>query len=103
MESFSKIAKHIRWASGLEQRLKPRVIFSRGLRNARNHAVTMEAVSALRRKIVADAPGFGAFGQGTHTTMTSPFQDHLGIRSPSGTSSAEWWYRAIVVVVAQAK
>ena len=35
--------------------------------------------------------------------LTSPSQDHRGIRSPSGTSSALSWYRDIVVVVAQAK
>jgi len=33
----------------------------------------------------------------------SPFQDHRGIRSPSGTSAASSWYIDIVVVVAHAK
>src|SRR5262245_35983976 len=35
--------------------------------------------------------------------LTSPCQDHFGMCKPSGTSSAEWWYRDIVVVVAQMK
>jgi hypothetical protein len=33
----------------------------------------------------------------------SPSHDQRGIFRPPGTSSAEWWYRDIVVVVAQAK
>ena len=35
--------------------------------------------------------------------QTSPSQDHFGMCNPAGTSSAEWWKRAIVVVVAHAK
>src|SRR5262249_13469006 len=35
--------------------------------------------------------------------LTSPCQDHFGMCKPSGTSSAEWWYRDIVVVVAHVK
>ena len=37
------------------------------------------------------------------TSVTSPCQDHFGMCKPSGTSSAEWKYRAIVVVVAHVK
>ena len=33
----------------------------------------------------------------------SPSHDQCGMLRPFGTSSAEWWYRDIVVVVAQAK
>lgn|GEM_PF-6396946 len=35
--------------------------------------------------------------------LTTPSHDHRGIGSPSGTSSADRWYRDIVVVVAHAK
>ena len=35
--------------------------------------------------------------------LTTPSHDHSGMRSQSGTSSADRWYRDIVVVVAHAK
>src|SRR5262249_29423582 len=42
------------------------------------------------------APSFSA-------ALTSPCQDHFGMCKPSGTSSAESWYRDIVVAVAHVK
>src|SRR5262249_26061750 len=42
-------------------------------------------------------------GSSFSAALTSPCQDHFGMCKPSGTSSAESWYRDIVVVVAHAK
>jgi hypothetical protein len=38
-----------------------------------------------------------------HHPSTSPSHDQRGMCRPSGTSSADRWYRAIVVAVIQAK
>ena len=38
-----------------------------------------------------------------YSPSTSPSHDHCGMRSPSGTSSTDRWYRDIVVTVVQAK
>ena len=35
--------------------------------------------------------------------LTSPSHDQRGMRSPSGTSSADRWYRDIIAMVAYAK
>ncbi len=37
------------------------------------------------------------------TSATGPSHDHCDVSRPSGTSSGERWYRAIVPVVAHAK
>lgn len=68
--------------------LRPRTRF----RNPPGLPTPHEAVS-LRKRL-----GTSGESRQANYPLTRPSQDHCGMRSPSGTSSADRWYRDIVLV-----
>src|SRR4030095_15517115 len=81
------------------------VLVSRTVAHRRHHLSTPQRVDQIVPVLPLRRTRPFAAHQGTHFQMssvspplTSPCQDHFGMCNPSGTSSAEWWYRHIVVV-----